>query len=104
MLGKIMLLVHLLTDLRLLAGPDAPVVDGVAVAGEEDQDGEGNDAHHSPLELCNNHKVSSHLTASHPVTLCLPLLSSLSMMVSKQLCWTITSWMLWSPHTMYFPL
>ena len=59
MLGKIMLLVHLLTDLRLLAGPDAPVVDGVAVAGEEDQDGEGNDADHSPLQLCNNHKVSS---------------------------------------------
>ena len=60
MSGKIMLLVHLLTDLRLLAGPDAPVVDGVAVAGEEDQDGEGNDADNSPLELCNNHKVSSH--------------------------------------------
>ena len=37
--------------LSLLLGPDTPVVDGVAVAGEEDQNSQSNDADHSALEL-----------------------------------------------------
>ena len=54
--------------LSLLTGPDTPVVDGVAVTGEEDQDSEGDDTDDSPLQFCNNNKTSaSHLVIPHSV-------------------------------------
>ena len=43
------------------------MVDGVAVAGEEDQDRESDDTDNSPLQFCNNKQLSSSLVIAHSI-------------------------------------